>query len=396
MALRLRRGTDSDRLLITPSAGELLYVTDTGKIYVGDGTTVGGDQVGQLVDDTTPQLGGDLDLNNNDIIGTGNISITGTITATGSINLGDGDDDNINVGGEFTSGLVPNQDNAHNLGGPTKRWANIWVSGASIDGHADIGSVYTTLIDDTSTVAWNPLTSTFTGNLVGNTTGYHTGDVTGSLFAIDSSPMVDAINGTFRGFTVTTQVIQTQLTDELQLKTNNTPITIKAQETVLENEDTNTRLVQQRVYTTGSPADADTIGRVTAKVKETDGTVKNRWTDEFSVSARTIVSGDPTEGTQDFANHFQLWKDGKVRINTASAAGVQNEPDSNLDIYGIMKITPLSTEPATAVTGMITVADGEGSGWDPANFSDSTGGIPYPVFYDGTTWQPMVPDPVTP
>ena len=35
-----------------------------------------------IVGDTTPQLGGDLDLNSNDITGTGNISITGTILPT--------------------------------------------------------------------------------------------------------------------------------------------------------------------------------------------------------------------------------------------------------------------------------------------------------------------------
>ena len=29
MALRLRRGTDSERLLITPAEGELIYATDT-------------------------------------------------------------------------------------------------------------------------------------------------------------------------------------------------------------------------------------------------------------------------------------------------------------------------------------------------------------------------------
>jgi len=36
----------------------------------------------QLLTDTTPQLGGDLDLNNKDITGTGDINITGIITAT--------------------------------------------------------------------------------------------------------------------------------------------------------------------------------------------------------------------------------------------------------------------------------------------------------------------------
>jgi hypothetical protein len=35
-----------------------------------------------IIQDTTPELGGDLDLNTNDVIGTGNINITGTVTAT--------------------------------------------------------------------------------------------------------------------------------------------------------------------------------------------------------------------------------------------------------------------------------------------------------------------------
>ena len=37
-----------------------------------------------VVNDTSPQLGGDLDLNNNNITGTGNINITGTATVSGS------------------------------------------------------------------------------------------------------------------------------------------------------------------------------------------------------------------------------------------------------------------------------------------------------------------------
>lgn len=35
-----------------------------------------------VVNDTTPQLGGNLDLNGSDITGTGNVNVTGTITAT--------------------------------------------------------------------------------------------------------------------------------------------------------------------------------------------------------------------------------------------------------------------------------------------------------------------------
>lgn len=38
-----------------------------------------------VVEDTTPQLGGNLDLNSNDITGTGDINISGNITATGDV-----------------------------------------------------------------------------------------------------------------------------------------------------------------------------------------------------------------------------------------------------------------------------------------------------------------------
>ena len=36
MALRLRRGTDAQRGTITPAEGELIFTTDTKKIYAGD------------------------------------------------------------------------------------------------------------------------------------------------------------------------------------------------------------------------------------------------------------------------------------------------------------------------------------------------------------------------
>ena len=42
MALLLRRGLEADRLSFIPEEGELIYVTDTKLIYVGDGITPGG------------------------------------------------------------------------------------------------------------------------------------------------------------------------------------------------------------------------------------------------------------------------------------------------------------------------------------------------------------------
>ena len=47
-------------------------------------TTVG-TKIANVVDDTTPQLGGNLDLNSSDITGTGNINITGNISLSGTV-----------------------------------------------------------------------------------------------------------------------------------------------------------------------------------------------------------------------------------------------------------------------------------------------------------------------
>ena len=61
--------------------------TDSDARYLqptGDGSQLTGINT-DLVSDTTPQLGGNLDLNSNDITGTGDIDITGTVTADGLV-----------------------------------------------------------------------------------------------------------------------------------------------------------------------------------------------------------------------------------------------------------------------------------------------------------------------
>ncbi len=127
MALQIRRGPTTDRTAVVFLAGEIIYDTTLNEVFIGDGTTLGGrpvtsytdenakDAAGALLttstgnvaftynptgnaltanvtldgigitsvsEDTTPELGGDLSLNGNDITGTGNINITGTVTAT--------------------------------------------------------------------------------------------------------------------------------------------------------------------------------------------------------------------------------------------------------------------------------------------------------------------------
>lgn len=95
MALQIRRGTAAQRTGITPVAGELLYTTDTKLVYVGDGTTAGGNIISgggggitDIVNDTTPQLGGNLDVNSFAILSTSNGNVTVVADGTGTVTLG--------------------------------------------------------------------------------------------------------------------------------------------------------------------------------------------------------------------------------------------------------------------------------------------------------------------
>ena len=73
------------------SGGNITLVAGASAWIYADGAGSGA-QVRQLpsdvVGDTSPQLGGNLDLNSNDITGTGNINTTGTLTVSGAISSG--------------------------------------------------------------------------------------------------------------------------------------------------------------------------------------------------------------------------------------------------------------------------------------------------------------------
>ena len=54
----------------------------TGRVTISASGGGGGGGISNVVEDTTPQLGGNLDLNSKDITGTGNANISGVVTAT--------------------------------------------------------------------------------------------------------------------------------------------------------------------------------------------------------------------------------------------------------------------------------------------------------------------------
>ena len=124
--------------------------------------TLGNENTGSVQLDGGMGIAKNLTVKNNLHVG-GYAEFVGVVTFKGgTINIGDDNTDDINVGGEFISGLVPNVDNTHDLGITTQRWrtlnvvsvatTNISVAGLSTftgaidaNGGADISGGETTL-----------------------------------------------------------------------------------------------------------------------------------------------------------------------------------------------------------------------------------------------------------
>jgi hypothetical protein len=134
MALKIRRGTETQRLNIVPAQGELVYDTTQNKLYIGNGTTSGGvEVVGGVIGGS---LGSNVNLGGFDITGTGNINITGTITASGTITangdiiLGNADTDNVQFGADINSNIVPNTGTL-TIGTGSKPWNTTFTQNIS-------------------------------------------------------------------------------------------------------------------------------------------------------------------------------------------------------------------------------------------------------------------------
>ena len=71
-------GTNTGDLTTLSTTAKGTLVAAINEIFTSDS-----DDLENIVEDTSPQLGGDLVLNGNDITGTGDINITGTLTVSG-------------------------------------------------------------------------------------------------------------------------------------------------------------------------------------------------------------------------------------------------------------------------------------------------------------------------
>jgi len=144
------------------------------------------------------QIDGGLGVNKNVTVG-GNLNVqgyselVGVVTFRGgTINIGDADTDDVNIGGEFISSLIPNDDATYVLGTSSKRWRDGNFSGIVTTNNLYAAGITTTVLFNVG-VGGTVITTTETG-LVGinSTAPTVTLDVDGT---INSSTDV-TINGT--------------------------------------------------------------------------------------------------------------------------------------------------------------------------------------------------------
>lgn len=196
MPLQVRRGTEAERLAMTQKLadGELLWITDDKKLYVGDGAT------------SSPSLAPVTGFNTEDAQDAAASMIT---TATHS---------GINFTYDDLAGTLTASVDLSNYSGVIEADAfvgSVFADNSTllVDGVLGriVGPVFANVTgnvtgDLTGNVIGNlagnvtgNVTGNLAGNVTGNVTGFVNGDIRGSVFGDDSSILVDAVSNLLRG-----------------------------------------------------------------------------------------------------------------------------------------------------------------------------------------------------
>ena len=256
MPLQIRRGTDAERTAMTQplAAGELIFVTNTNRLYIGNGTTNGGVPVTDYTDEQAKDAVAPMLVNGthsaisfvyddalDKVNATVNLSdyqgvikaasFNGSVVANDSSLLIDGNTGKFNLSGSVGSDIIPDTDVAYDLGSATYRFRDLYLSGSSIKlGAATITATGTAvnlpagstiggeplnasnliteisanIIADDSTIIVNTTTEVVTaqGGFIGNVTGNVNGVVTGTA----GSSLVGNVTGNITGNVFTTLI----------------------------------------------------------------------------------------------------------------------------------------------------------------------------------------------
>ena len=231
MPLQIRRGTDAERrAMAQPLAqGELLYVTDDQRLYIGNGSTLGGVQITGYNDENAQDAAASIftngihtginfvysDLSNRIDASVDLSNYTGVIRADafkGSVFADDGSTiggtllvdavaGSINLNGTVKGNIIPDTNIAYDLGSSSRRFRDLYLSGSSIKlGDATITATGSAVnLPAGSTINGVPLA------IPGETS--LTVDIIGSVFGDDSSVIVDSIDKTITANRINSNLI---------------------------------------------------------------------------------------------------------------------------------------------------------------------------------------------
>ena len=383
MPLQIRRGTEAERLAMVPKLanGELLWITDAKKLYVGDGVLASSalapvtgfnaedaQDAAALLFTTSPTHSG---------ISFAYDDLAGKLTAT--VDLSD-----------YTGTLK------------SSAFKGTFVADDStilVDGVAGVlkGTLVGSLTGNvTGNVTGNlsgNVTGNVTGDVTGNTTGYHTGDVKGSVFADNSGILVDAVDSIFYGTVDTGDIridIDSITSNNLSIGTTTTPINslqlhtdFLTYRTISDPVNGKYITMTQSRGTLTSPTAVqagDELGGVLVRAYSNSSTSAVAGAFGFVVDSTAVISGGSfikskaviaasTDTSQDLANALILDSSGIASSNAFSATKYFKLP-----VYA--DDTARSAAIPTPAAGMMVFMT---SGTAPAVTNKT-------VVYDGSAW----------
>ena len=249
MPLQVRRGTNAQRQAMTEplASGELLYATDTGTLYIGNGTTLGGIAVANLSAQDVKDLSAALftsgshsgiSFDYDSELGTIDATVdpdlsnyqgvirasafSGSLVADDSGLLVDALNSSINLDGTVKGDIIPDQSEAYDIGSSSRKFRDLYLSGSSLFlGDATITATGSAVnLPSGSTVGGVEIGtgSEIVGSgvvegsnykinivaddstlLLNSSTGEHFGLFKGSFFGEDSTQIIDGHSGVVTG-----------------------------------------------------------------------------------------------------------------------------------------------------------------------------------------------------
>lgn len=350
MPLQIRRGTQAERDALVASeiplaAGEPLWTTDEGNLYVGDGTTPGGVIVNITADvDLASYIGSIGEIEKDPIGDPGAKSPFITLDGTTVV---------IDLDKQISTNITPNNNEIYNLGENDLRFRQLYLSSAGIAmGEASITSSGMTVDLPAGSTVGGVEISTYTGG--GETGG---GIEPGGIYNIsisgdDSTIIVDASTGVVKGTFVGDVYAEdeTVMYDSLNKEISADSITLGSKITIDGTSITTTDSSNSVIFRRASIDLYSNVDDIISGVNITGVTNGTKTTGLLSLFGSRNTTEEPTvlSNTDNYTGIFFLGNNGNDYVG---GAFISCSVDGNL--------TPGDLSIPSKLT--ITVADGTGS-----------------------------------